>query len=84
MIADAITTYLRAHPQAADGVEGIRQWWLPPTLAVRSAALVEEALERLIARGVVVRQRMPDGTVLYRRAEAARTDGQTDRGTYTL
>lgn len=64
-IAEAIARYLRAHPEAADSVEGIRQWWLTPLGPPRSVTQVEAALADLLGRGVVVRQEMPDGAVLY-------------------
>lgn len=66
-IAAEIDRYLEAHPQAADSVEGIRQWWLT-ALGPQRSALVEAALGHLLVRGIVVREVMPDGTVLYGRA----------------
>ena len=68
-IAEEIARYLREHPDAADSLDGIRQWWLPRVRLQEATAQVEGALEELLGRGVVVRQVMPDGTVLYRRVE---------------
>ena len=68
-IAEEIGRYLRDHPEAADSLDGIRQWWLPRLRLQEAAAEVEEALQELLGRGLIVRQVQPDGTVLYRRAE---------------
>lgn len=68
-IAEEIARYLSEHPDAADSLDGIRQWWLPRLRLQEAIAQIEEALEELVERGVVVRQDMPDGTVVYRRAE---------------
>jgi hypothetical protein len=68
-IADEIARYLKDHPDAADSLEGIRRWWLPRVRLEETTAQLEEALEDLLRRGVVVRQGLADGTVLYRRAE---------------
>jgi hypothetical protein len=68
-IADEIARYLQDHPEAADSLDGIRQWWLPRLRLQEASAQIEEALQELLDRGVIGRQVMPDGTVLYRRAE---------------
>lgn len=68
-VAEEIACYLRHHPDAADSIHGIRQWWLPRVRLHEAAAQVEEALQELLGRRVIVRQVMPDGTVLYRRNE---------------
>jgi len=57
--------YLLAHPGAADTAEGIRRWWLPERFAGEPAHRVEEALGRLVSRGVLVRVGLPDGQTLY-------------------
>ena len=64
-IADAIERYLQAHPDAADGVEGIRLWWLTGDAAAEAPEQVREALERLQAAGIVERRALPDGQVIY-------------------
>jgi len=66
-VADEIARYLYAHPDAADTLDGIRRWWLPRVRLEETAAQIEEALDELVRRGVVVRQVLADGTVLYRR-----------------
>lgn len=64
-IADAIERYLRAHPDAADGVEGIRLWWLTGECAEESPECIREALERLEAAGIVDRRTLPGGQIVY-------------------
>jgi len=65
VIADTIERYLDQNPDAADSAEGIRRWWLPPGLSEEAPETVEEALDRLVASGVIRRQPLPDGRVLY-------------------
>ena len=65
VIAQTIERYLDANREAADSAEGIRRWWLPPALAEESPGTVEEALDRLVAAGVIQRRPLPDGRVLY-------------------
>jgi len=71
-IAEGIARYLREHPDAADSLDGIRQWWLPRVRLLEASAQIEGALQDLLERGVVVRQVMPDGKILYRRADTER------------
>jgi hypothetical protein len=68
-VAEEIARYLRYHPEAADSLHGIRQWWLPQVRLHEATAQVEEALQELLGHGVIVREVMPDGTVLYRRSK---------------
>ncbi len=46
--AIAILHYLRDHPQAKDGVEGIAQWWIG-----EEREIVEKALALLVNEGVI-------------------------------
>ncbi len=44
--ADAIEIYLNAHPDSADTIEGIHQWWIlwpdhAPLMVVTAAALAQ-------------------------------------------
>jgi hypothetical protein len=62
-----IRRYLAAHPDAADTVGGIMDWWLhEEPEAAGSLADVEWALERLEAEGEVERVAARDGRVAYR------------------
>ncbi|MET0936675.1 MAG: hypothetical protein ABWX83_11825 [Luteibacter sp.] len=59
-----IVDYLQGHPYAADGVRGIREWWLGDNNDV-DIALVEKALEQLLVEGRVMRASLPDGGSLF-------------------
>ncbi len=63
--AEAIGRYLQTHPNACDTVEGILKWWLAPREFSLPAEHVIDALEHLIAQGIVTRRTLPDGTVIY-------------------
>jgi hypothetical protein len=64
-VADAISRYLRARPDAADTVDGIRLWWLTGDAAEETPECVREALELLEAAGIVERRELPGSQVLY-------------------
>jgi hypothetical protein len=66
-----LTAYWLAHPHASDTLEGICRWWL--SAASSSQPLVEQALQWLVERGVVVAHRAADGRVRYRLADGARS-----------
>jgi len=63
-IAAMIERHYEEHPAAADTVEGVWRYWLPPA-AGASRDLVERALELLMRRGSVGRRSLPDGGVIY-------------------
>jgi Fe2+ or Zn2+ uptake regulation protein len=69
-VRNAILAYLEQHANAADTREGIIDWWLPVEQRAVDRAVVERALEMLVAEGLLVGTRLVDGTVLYRRAKA--------------
>lgn len=61
-----VLRYLQAHPHAADTIEGIRRWWLAPTLGAVSAEALDQALARLVESGHVQRDALGDGRFVYR------------------
>ena len=65
-VVDAILRYLHSHPHAADTVEGIAKWWLPPEKCA-DARIVAAALARLEAQGLVHRRANADRHILYSR-----------------
>jgi hypothetical protein len=67
-LAGEIQRYLATHPDAADSVDGIRQWWLARMRLEETAMQVQQALDLLVVQGAVVERRMPDGSVLYESA----------------
>jgi Fe2+ or Zn2+ uptake regulation protein len=66
-LQNAVLQYWRNNPNAADSLQGIINWWLPKQgyekVAMESAY---QALEQLVAAGVVEKVLLVDGTVLYR------------------
>ena len=48
-----IVRYLVAHPQAADTLDGIVQWWLVREGRMHRRAVVEQALAWLLAQGLL-------------------------------
>jgi hypothetical protein len=64
-LSGAILGYLRAHPQAADTVAGIVEWWLPWNLHAEAVERVQAALDELVAQGWVEKIVLVGGTVLY-------------------
>jgi hypothetical protein len=71
MLAKVIERYVDCHPKAADTAEGIRGWWMREREQNDSVEDVETALDYLIARGCLSRIVLPDGTVIYARADRA-------------
>lgn len=64
----ALREYVAAHPDAADGLVGIRQWWLPEHLRYVSFAQLRAALTQMVERGEMRATPMLDGSELYARA----------------
>lgn len=64
-LSNEILNYLWAHPQASDTVEGILKWWLPQQRHEESLNRVQGELDKLVARGLVKRIKLVDGTIVY-------------------
>jgi hypothetical protein len=69
-VSREILAYLDAHPDAADSLEGVVQWWIVQPRFLRGLSAVGKALERLVEEGEVERVRGPDGRPLYRAGPA--------------
>lgn len=69
-IAEKIACYLRAHPYAADTIEGIAEWWLPSKGIEVSASMIQQALNDLCAQSVVVCHAHPNGNNIYSSQQA--------------
>lgn len=54
-----------AHPNAADSLEGIAKWWLTRQRFETSVKLVQRALDRLVAQGVLYETTTPGGKSIY-------------------
>ena len=74
-LARGIERYLEKHPNAADSLEGIQRWWLIRNRYAEDTLKVERALERLIAKGIVVRRILPDGKAIYSGGKAESNQG---------
>jgi len=64
-LSNEILHYLWAYPQASDTVEGIVKWWLPQQRHKEALNRVQVALDKLVARGLVKRIKLVDGTIVY-------------------
>ena len=64
-IRHSVLAYLHAHPQAADTLRGIVNWWLPRQRYDHSCQRIEKALDGLVAEGLLHRDQLPGGEILY-------------------
>jgi hypothetical protein len=64
-IEGAVLGYLRGHPDAADTLDGIVEWWLPRQRYETERRRVEAVLSQLVARGVLRCSGLPGGAGLY-------------------
>ena len=48
-----IVEYLRAHPSAADTVDGIMHWWLPLQRYETAREVIQKALDDLFEEGLI-------------------------------
>ena len=76
-ICQQILGFLADHPEAQDTAEGITAWWLLERDLERERGTVEEALSRLVDRGLLVEKRGADGRTRFplapdRRQEVSR------------
>lgn len=64
--AQELVSYLLAHPGACDTADGISRWWFETEDGVSPQAL-KQALDDLLARGLLEACPAADGRVRYRR-----------------
>lgn len=64
-VQGAVRSYLLLHPQAADTLVGIHQWWLPDFLRSTSIELIKLALTDMVTRGELRCDVLSDGSHLY-------------------
>jgi hypothetical protein len=65
-VAKAILAYLLDHPDAQDTLAGVAEWWLPEEAANTQLAIVKDALDQLVAQGLVLERRRKDLQTHYR------------------
>ncbi len=64
-IRRSVLAYLQVHPRAADTLRGVVNWWLPQQRYENSCRRIEQVLAALVAEGLLQRDQLPDGEVLY-------------------
>ena len=62
-----IIQYLHMHPNAADSLNGVIDWWLSDRYQAEDVKEVEQVLGQLITDGLVKKIFLVDSTVLYKR-----------------
>ena len=77
-IAREIRTYLNAHPEAADSLEGVARWWLARQHYEQAIDKVKKALEYLVIEGAVTKTSTTGGKTLYSSASREGSGNQTD------
>jgi len=67
-VGERVLQYLSEHPDAADSLDGIRQWWLwrEGEDEGGSAADVQAALDRLVEQQLIARVDRPGMPSVYR------------------
>jgi len=65
VLCQGILKYLQAHPEAADSLEGITDWWLPPLEYSVTTEAVREALDLLVLQHRIARIDLADGRTLF-------------------
>lgn len=66
-LMEAIDSYLEAHPEAADTVEGVTTWWLAGLGSGLPRSSISMALAELEARGRIRTTRLASGALIYSR-----------------
>jgi len=68
-----ILNYVRGSVNAAETARGVTHVWLNRPSNSQSIAEVEQALEGLVARGLLEKHPLPGSSVVYRMAHGAAT-----------
>jgi Fe2+ or Zn2+ uptake regulation protein len=63
--------YLEEHPEAADSLDAIQQWWILQRVYRYSRATIQCALDQLVKARLVERKVMTDGREVYKRSSLA-------------
>ncbi len=61
-----IIEYLRSHPEAADTVDGILDWWIPAQRHENAKNEIQQALHELVEQGLIEEVVLGNGNRLYR------------------
>ncbi|MBT8440571.1 MAG: hypothetical protein KJO91_12635 [Gammaproteobacteria bacterium] len=60
--------YLDEHPEAADSLDAIQQWWILQRVYRYSRATIQCALDQLVKARLVERKVLADGRKVYKRS----------------
>jgi hypothetical protein len=61
-----ILDYLVEHPGAQDTADGIAQWWILERCVKRHAPVVDQAIELLVEKGLIIARKAKDSKIHYR------------------
>jgi len=64
-VCEMLRDHLRRHPHAADTAYGIERWWLGDAATALPPGMLERALERLVAEGLLRSRILPSGEHLW-------------------
>jgi hypothetical protein len=67
--ADTIRQYLSEHPDAADTLEGVVNWWLLRQRYEKTVAMASQALELLVQQGDLIKINHRGGPTIYKLRE---------------
>jgi Fe2+ or Zn2+ uptake regulation protein len=65
-MAEAIKRYLQQHPQAADTLDGVVNWWLLRQRYETATSIVGKALNQLVEQGELTTITTTGGKTIYR------------------
>jgi hypothetical protein len=65
MVVRHILHYLITYPNAKDTIQGILHWWLPGGIGAWEEAVVQDALDMLVARGWLTQRQTTPSRALY-------------------
>jgi len=68
-LAAEIVRYLRQNPRAADTLDGIHNWWLRDAGRHRPRELTQQAVDLLVALGVLRRVQLAGAECVYSAAD---------------
>jgi hypothetical protein len=65
-IARDILAYLIDNPAAQDTLEGITEWWLLEQKIKNQRKIVQEALDELVERGLIITREIEHSGIVYK------------------
>jgi len=77
-IKQEILAYLEVHPESRDTLEGIVEWWLLRLKIEFATKRVEEALNELVAEGLVIKEQKR-GLCSFRKKKTKESRNATNR-----